>query len=42
MGNPSLKTDGINAHIRLFGTLPAETLISQNQWQVSQNNFGSP
>ena len=26
----------------LIGTLPAETWISQEQWQVSQNGFGSP
>ena len=35
------KTDGINAHIGLFGTLPAEIRISQEQWQVSPNGFGS-
>jgi len=26
----------------LFGTPPGETLISEDQWQVSQNCFGSP
>ena len=40
-GNSSLKTNGINTHIWLFCTLPAETRISPEQGQVSQNGFRS-